>query len=229
MNPTPLVIFGASGLAREFHDVVEAINAWAVESGRGPVYEFLGFIDRDQSLAASVADRGAIIGDDSAALALPRDTQYVVAIADPHIRQRIDVKMSEVGFEAARIIHPLASVGPRGNIFDPGVVICANASITTAVTLGRHVHVQLNVTVGHDVVAEDYVSLMPSCSISGNVVISESTTIGTGARLLQGLSIGANSFVGAGAVITRPVPENVTVFPRALLQLDQIARNPRLD
>lgn len=229
MATTPLVIFGASGLAREFHDVVEAVNAAAVASGAVPVYDFLGFIDRDPNLAASVTDRGAIIGNDAHALTLHRKTQYVVGIADPHIRHLIDVKMSEAGFEAATIVHPLASVGPRQNIFGPGTVICANASITTSVTLGRHVHVQLNVTIGHDVVLGDYVSLMPSCSVSGNVTILESTTVGTGARLLQGLVIGGNSFVGAGSVITRPVPNNVTVFPRALLQLDEIARKPLID
>lgn len=211
MTTTPLVIFGASGLAREFHDVVEAVNSAAVASGAVPMYDFLGFIDRDPNLAASVADRGPFLGSDSVVDTVPAGTEYIIAIAEGNVRERLDTMMTERNFTAATLIHPSAWVGPRGNRFGDGTVVCANASVTTAISAGRHVHIHVNATVGHDAELHDYVSLLPSSSVSGNVAVGRSTTLGTGARILQGLTIGEKTVIGAGAVVTRSLPSHITV------------------
>jgi acetyltransferase-like isoleucine patch superfamily enzyme len=44
---------------------------------------------------------------------------------------------------------------------------------------------------------------MPGCSISGNVKIGARTVMGTGSRILQGLTIGEDCMIGAGAVVTK--------------------------
>ena len=41
------------------------------------------------------------------------------------------------------------------------------------------------------------------------IVIGENVWLGGGAIVLPGISIGSNSVVGAGAVVTRDLPENV--------------------
>ena len=58
---------------------------------------------------------------------------------------------------------------------------------------------------------EDFVSVYPSASISGNVLLEEGVTIGTGARILQGITVGKGSFVGAGAVVTKDVAPGTIV------------------
>ena len=51
---------------------------------------------------------------------------------------------------------------------------------------------------------------MPGANISGNVRIADATLIGSGATILQGLTIGKNCIVGAGAVVTKDLPDNCT-------------------
>jgi acetyltransferase-like isoleucine patch superfamily enzyme len=79
------------------------------------------------------------------------------------------------------------------------------------VRIGNHFHLNLNSTVGHDVVIGDFVTVFPGVNISGNVVIGDKTTIGTGSSILPGVRIGSGCFIGAGAVVTKDVEDGQTV------------------
>ena len=51
---------------------------------------------------------------------------------------------------------------------------------------------------------------MPSVNISGEVDINQSVYVGTGAKIINQLSIGENTIVGAGAVVAKSLPANCT-------------------
>ncbi len=63
---------------------------------------------------------------------------------------------------------------------------------------------------------EDFVTICPGANISGNVKLCEGAFIGANACVLQGnftdkKIIGRNSVVGAGAVVTKNIAENIIV------------------
>ena len=208
---TRLVIFGAGGLAREFHDIVEATNAHDAQHGDEPTWEFLGFIDGSTQRDDRIASRGPVLGDDSVIAQLAEGTQFVVAIAQTSVRRRVSELAESNGLVGAVIVHPRALVGNRGVKLGGGTVVAANAIITTDVTLGRHVHVDRGVQIGHDSVLADYVSVYPLAAIAGTVTIDAGATVGSNATVIQGLKVGANAFVGAGAVVVRDVSADTTV------------------
>lgn len=93
-------------------------------------------------------------------------------------------------------IHPGAKIGRRFFIdHGMGVVIGETTEI------GDDVLVYQNVTLGGT--GNERGKRHPT--IGNNVVI------GTGAKVLGGITIGNNARIGAGAVVVRPVPENSTV------------------
>jgi UDP-3-O-[3-hydroxymyristoyl] glucosamine N-acyltransferase len=49
----------------------------------------------------------------------------------------------------------------------------------------RHIHVNLNATIGHDSLLESFVSINPAATISGDVHVRSRTLIGAGAIVLQ--------------------------------------------
>jgi len=54
-----------------------------------------------------------------------------------------------------------------------------------------------------------------SCSgrhLSGEVKVGAGVHIGTGATVIQGVSIGSNSLVGAGSVVVNDLPNDVEVI-----------------
>jgi acetyltransferase-like isoleucine patch superfamily enzyme len=59
---------------------------------------------------------------------------------------------------------------------------------------------------GHPIEPENRQSLIP-----GHIHIKRNAWIGAGAIILQGVTIGENSIVAAGAVVSKDVPDNTIV------------------
>jgi acetyltransferase-like isoleucine patch superfamily enzyme len=56
------------------------------------------------------------------------------------------------------------------------------------------------------------VTISPGVNIAGKAKIGDLCYIGMGAVVLDGISIGNNSVVGAGSVVTKDVPDSVQVL-----------------
>lgn len=203
-----VVVVGASGFGRETLDVLEAMIA------AGSSIEILGVVDdlpSSKNLERLTTRGIAYLGTLHDLIKhAETDIQYIVGVGNPDIRKMLVAKIEAAGFTPFTAVHPTAVVGTQTSC-SPGVVICAGAVISTNVRLGHHVHVNPNVTVGHDAILEDFVSLNPASVISGEVLIKRSTLVGAAATILQGLVIGEDSVIGACSCVTRDVPSGVIV------------------
>jgi sugar O-acyltransferase (sialic acid O-acetyltransferase NeuD family) len=204
-----VVVIGASGFGREALDVVEAMAA------AGAPVAVVGVVDDGPSALnlERLADRGVpFLGTVEEWLAGGvGHVRYVLGIGDPAVRRRVVARLDEAGARPFTAIHPSATFGAVGTVAD-GVVVCAGATISTNVRLGRHIHVNPNATIGHDAVLGDFVSVNPAAVISGEVVVGAGTLVGAAATILQNLAIGEGVVVGAGAVVTKDVPHGVVVM-----------------
>jgi sugar O-acyltransferase (sialic acid O-acetyltransferase NeuD family) len=208
-TPTRLVIVGAGGFGREVHGLVEALNAG------GTAVELAGYVDdagtTDELLARLGTTRlggiDVLCESDDDRL---DDVGYVIAIGAGAVRRAIDERLTAAGLRPAMLMHPMATVGGDNRIAD-GCILTAGARVTTNITLGRHTQLHVNSTIGHDSVLDDFVSVYPGATVSGNVHLADGVTIGTGANVLPGVTVGAGAFVGAGAVVTADVEPGTTV------------------
>ncbi|MDO5711731.1 MAG: acetyltransferase [Micrococcales bacterium] len=218
---TPLVIVGCGGFGREVHDVVDAINtAHAGKSAHpgdpvravaAPSWELLGYVDDSPSQRnlELVDRRGArVLGGLDALEKLPRDVAYVIGIGSPRIKARIDARLGDR--PAAVLLHPTVSTGFDVR-FGPGSVVCAGAVLTTNIRLGRHVHINLLCSIGHDVTLGDHVSINPLVAVSGDVDIEDRVMLGTHSAILQTLRVGADATVGGAALVVKDVPAGTVV------------------
>jgi sugar O-acyltransferase (sialic acid O-acetyltransferase NeuD family) len=210
MSATPLVVIGAGGFGREVHDVIEAMNDAGSASGEAQI-ECVGFLADGHADVELVEERGVpFLGPVDGLTSLPADVRYVIAIGNGAVRRRIDEWAVGEGREAMSLVHPSAVLGRHRVSLGPGSIVCAAAVLTTNVRLGRHVHVNLSVTVGHDAVLGNYVTVNPNVSISGFAVLEDEVTMGTGAVIVDRRRIGARTTVGAGAAVVRDLPADVT-------------------
>lgn len=121
-----------------------------------------------------------------------------------------------------------------------GCVIGQNVMVASGVTLGNNVKVQNNVSIYSGVICEDDVFLGPSCVLTNvrnprseiprhdrfeKTVIGRGATIGANATIVCGITIGRYAFVGAGAVVTRSVPDYALVAGNPSRQIGWISRN----
>lgn len=199
---TRLVIVGGGGHGREMVDIVEAINR------RNPTFELVGVIDDRGDEYGRLARRGIpVLGDTGFLTNI--DAVYAIGVGNPTGRREIDRLAVAAGREPATLVHPTVVLGSDLRL-GPGFLAAAYAQVTTNVTVGRHVHLNIGSTVSHDCQLGDYVTLSPGCHVSGNVQLDDAVTLGVGAVVRQGITIGARTFVGAGAVVVDDLPPDVT-------------------
>jgi len=203
-----LLIYGAGGFAREV--------AWLAESCRneGVPYDVVGFID-DQPARHGTELNGIPVLSLAAAAEQHPKALVVGGIGSPKARQATLEKAKAAGFSFAQCIHERVERSRLVSIGE-GAVICVGTVLTTNITIGDHAQINLNCTVGHDVVMGNYVTLAPGVHISGCVRIGDGAYFGTGAAVINGtaehpLIIGEHAIVGAGACVTRAVAPNTTV------------------
>ena len=197
-----IVIVGAGGFAREVAWLIEEINKEKKE------WNLLGFIDDNEENIGKELNGYKIIGTtEYLNEELSRDIYIVIAIGNGKIRAKIVNKLKDRKY--AILIHPNVKISST-NLIEEGSIICSGTIITVNIEIGKHVIINLDCTIGHDATIEDYATILPSVNLSGNTVTKKYTTLGTGTKVIQGVTIGENVIVGAGTVVIRDVENNVT-------------------
>lgn len=198
-----ILIYGSGGFAREV--------AWLAEEIGLTVR---GFVDDDPEKIGSVVNGYPVFGFPDAKSWI-RDCGLVIAVGSPQTREKLYLKAAKEGFSFPNLIHPNVRLSGTVEV-GQGTVITAGNILTVNIRLGIQVQINLDCTVGHDVILEDFATLAPGVHVSGWVTVERRAYIGTGAAIINGqagrpLIIGQDAVVGAGAVVTRSVPPGTTV------------------
>lgn len=195
-----LYIIGAGGFGREVAWCVERINDVT------PTWNLKGFIDDNEKLWGTQEDEYFILGG-CEYLKEQKDAYTVCAVGNANVRKQIIERLSNSGIQFATIIDPSVILSKRISIGE-GTIICAGTIATVDIKIGKHVIINLDCTLGHDDVIEDYVTIYPSVNVSGNVMVGECSELGTGTQIIQGKRIESHTIIGAGAVVVRNVNES---------------------
>lgn len=108
-------------------------------------------------------------------------------------------------------------------------VLGQNVNVGNNVVIGNYVKIQNNVSVYEGVTLEDYVFCGPSMVFTNIIdprskypqvgskyyiktLVKEGTSIGANATIVCGITIGRYAFIGAGAVVTKDVPDYALVI-----------------
>lgn len=199
-----LIIFGASGFGREVAWAVERLNKVT------PTWNLLGFMDDADDIQGIEINGYKVLGNTADVGNYP-DAYYVVAVGASRIRERIVSNMKKVNpsIKFGTVVDPSVEMSDFVSIGE-GTIICAHTVITVNIEIGSHVIINLDCTVGHDAVLQDFVTLYPSVNVSGITNIGHTVELGTGTQIIQGKSVGDYSIIGAGAVVVKDIPERCT-------------------
>jgi len=199
-------IYGAGGFAREVAWLVESIS-----SEVNPLFPAF-FIDDNPDTHGSEVNGIPVLGFEQVESSFA-DALIVGGVGAGKVRQKLMERVSAAGFESATLVHPNVQLS-RFVTMGVGTVICAGNILTTNIRLGRHVQINLDCTIGHDVEMDDYATLAPGVHVSGWVRIGKRAYVGTGANIINGTSdaplvIGDDTVVGAGACVTGSLDSRV--------------------
>ena len=203
----PLFIVGAGGFGREVFSIIEALAT------SDTVPNCTGFID-DAPSAGDMARVDAlgrrVVGSVNDLIARTEPFCAVLAIGSASARRAIADLLSRSPVTFPVLVHPNATLGCEVRLAE-GVVVAAGVRLSTNIEVGRHVHIDQNAVVGHDCSLGDFSRLNPQACVSGGVTIGRRALVGANATVLPRLDVGDDAIVGAGSVVTRAVPEKVSV------------------
>lgn len=189
-----MYLFGASGHGKVIKDILDA-NGIKVEA----------FVDDNPNVSEC---GGRPVLHDAAGL-----SPMIVSIGVNRIRKMIVERLvkNNPAVVFGKAIHPSAIVSPTAKIGE-GTVIMAGAVVNADAVIGKHCIVNTGATVDHDCVIDDFCHIAPGTHISGATHVGEGTWIGVGSSVIQCLNIGRNCMVGAGSVVVKDIPDNVTAY-----------------
>ncbi|MFM9970430.1 MAG: acetyltransferase [Burkholderiales bacterium] len=193
-----IAIFGAGGFAREV--------AWLLSSDVShQAYDLVGYIEDDAQPGRMVNGMPVLSWQTFPACAA--DTLLAVAVGNPQSRGKIVARCAAAGFSFATLVHPSVALSEFVEL-GAGAILCSGSVLTVNIKLERHVHINLNCTIGHDVHIGEFTTLSPGVHVSGHVHIGKYVFIGTGAVIVDGtaqkpLVIADGTVIGAGACVTR--------------------------
>lgn len=203
-----VAIYGAGGFAKEVAFLVE------VCAQHGEDLRPVCYVDDDTTHHHTFLHDLPVMGLEEARNQFP-DALMAMGVGSPQVRARLVEKATRAGFDFVTLIHPGAERSKFVEI-GLGTVICAGSILTVDIVLGQHVQVNLDCTIGHDVVMDDFATLAPGVHVSGFVRLGKRAYVGTGATIINGtpgdpLVIGDDVVVGAGACVTKSIPDGLVV------------------
>ncbi len=203
LMPKRLIIVGAGGFGREVHD-------WATDAiAAGAAWSVAGFLDDNPEALDGFEMPVSIIGP--ASTHEPADDEvFVCAIGEPRIKLQIARSLRARGATFTNVIHPTAFIGQR-NKLGVGLVLCPYSIITTNVTIGDFVSLNLHGTIGHDATVGDGCTLNNHTDITGWVQMGEGVFMGSHASVLPDAKVGDYARIGAGSTVLRSAKPHTTV------------------
>lgn len=208
MERKRIAIVGAGGCAREVAWLIKEINRVH------PVYEFAGYLVSDLARLSDRDSRDQVLGDCSWLEQHPTSVAALaLGIGTPSVRLRIGQELAAryPNLEWPTLVHPTGLYGADSCQLGRGVLWFANVLGTVNLQIGDFSMISNGCTVGHESKIGKGCLLNPSVNISGGVLIGDGVLVGVGAQVLQYLRIEAGATIGAGAVVTKSVPEGITV------------------
>lgn len=148
--------------------------------------------------------------------------EFLAYVNRPFIHHLADVQSKNIGQKTRiwqyAVILPNAQIGENCNIcahtlIENNVKIGNNTTIKSGVFIWDGVHIAENVFIGPNVSFTNdkhpHSKQYPEKFLS--TIIEQGASIGANATLLPNIKIGKNAMVGAGAVVTKDVPDNAIV------------------
>jgi sugar O-acyltransferase (sialic acid O-acetyltransferase NeuD family) len=136
----------------------------------------------------------------------PKKYSVVIAIADPRDRYNVVQRLPKET-KYFTFIDPSAQIHDDNIQIGEGSIICAGTIITTNVKIGKHAHINLITTIGHDCTIGDYFTTAPGVQISGNETIGNRVYFGTRSCIKQKLTICDDVTIGMNSGVVKNITE----------------------
>jgi len=196
MDKKKICIIGTGGFGREtLTCLIDRIATTELN-----IVEIVVFMESDDDYNQPVIMGIPVIKDSEFVV---ENYQVVVAIGDPKKRKKVISKLPPET-EYTTIIHPTAIISEWVDIGE-GSIITAGTILTCNIKIGKHAHLNLHTTIGHDCIIGDFFTTAPAVNISGKCEFGECVYFGTNSSIREGIKICDNVTIGMGGIVVKEI------------------------
>ena len=189
-----IVIVGASGHGKVVRDIAK-LNGYT---------EFVFLDDNFENCPL----KNEVFGDTSKAKEFVGE-DFIVSIGNSAVREKIQLKISEMGLNLVSLIHPKAVVAEDVRI-EKGTVVMAGAVINSGAKVDEGCIVNTCSSIDHDCEIGAFCHISVGAHLAGTVKVNKHCWIGIGAVVSNNIEIEEKSTIGAGAVVVDNIKESGT-------------------
>jgi sugar O-acyltransferase (sialic acid O-acetyltransferase NeuD family) len=200
-----MVIVGAKGFAKEVLEIF---------SQRNELQNLFFFDNVSTDLPSQLYNRFPVlrtIEEVQEAFHKTKDYRFTLGLGNPSFRYKLNKMFAAAGGELTSTISINTDIGTFGTTIAPGCNILSGTIITNDVTLKTGCLINPSCSISHDSTLGEFVQISPGVRITGNCLIDSFSVLGTNSVILPKIKIGKNVVVGAGAIVTKDVSDNVMV------------------
>lgn len=136
---------------------------------------------------------------------------FLLSQGDMKIREEVTNKIKQLGGLIPTLVHPTSVISKYAKISEEGVVIGANCIVQADSVIKSNAVLRDMALVCHQTTIGNYCFVGPKALVGAHIVVENFAFIGQDTLLVSGKvgTMGANSLLGAGAVLTKELPANV--------------------
>ncbi|WP_164019469.1 acetyltransferase [Pyxidicoccus trucidator] len=200
---TAVVIIGAGSYGVVYKEYLEADGRWDVRA----------FLDDDPAMQGTTVGGLPVLGTTAELPSLrERGIEGAFApIGNNSVRVQFLARARAAGLRTPNFVHAsvITASTPRP---DSGVYILAGTVIMPLVQIGEFVMISMGVKIAHHTTLERGVFLSTGVNVGAGIHVGERAFLGIGCTVVTKVrSLGADSMIGAGAVVLKDVPAGITV------------------
>lgn len=190
-----VVIIGSSGHAKVSIDILN----------RRGGHQIIGLLDDFRSVGESTMGIDVVGPVQMAETLKETGCSFFIAVGDNFGRHLVYSRLLEYRLSYINVIDPSAIISNDvqigiGNFIGIGSIINAGSVI------GNHCIINTAAQLDHDNKLQDFVSIAPGVTLAGNVTVEKGSSIGIGSSVIEKITIGRQTVIGAGSVVTRNIP-----------------------
>ena len=200
-----IVLIGGGNQAHYTIDIIEKENK----------YNIVGIIDSLQEIG-SIRFGYPILGrqEQLEELINKHDIQAgIITIGDNWSRYNVFKQITSLipDFKFVNAIHPSVVIGNTTKI-GVGVVAMAGCIFNPKAVIGDFTFFATGAQIEHDCEIEDFASISAGTIMGGYVKIGKFSAITLGVTIMDRLTIGSNTVVGSGSLITKSLPDDILAY-----------------
>lgn len=200
----PIVMIGGGGHASVLAEILlnQGRNILAVISpediSQHPIFEGITLLEKDEDILKFDKDKILLVNG-------------IGMMPKSNVKRQINEYFLSLGYKFETIIADSAYISPSA-VIESGAQILHVAIVNTGAKVGAHSILNTASVVEHDCNIGAYNHLAPRSLLCGQVKTGMNVFVGANATVINNISIGEDSVIGAGCTIRKKIDDNVIAY-----------------